>query len=50
VSLRRLREPGVNLTAGQKSAEGVVDHAVGETSEALQYRKVEPTDRPSRER
>src|SRR4029077_10717596 len=41
VSLRRLREPRGNLTAGQKSAEGVVDHVVGETSEALQYRKVE---------
>jgi hypothetical protein len=50
VSLRRLREPRGNLTAGQKSAEGVVDHVVGKASEALQYRKVEPTDRPSRER
>jgi hypothetical protein len=45
-----MREPKGNLTAGQKSAEGVVDHAVGEASEALQYRKVESTDRPSRER
>jgi hypothetical protein len=50
VSLRRLREPKGNLTAGQKSAEGVVDHVVGEASEALQHRKVESTDRPSRER
>jgi hypothetical protein len=50
VSLRRLREPRGNLTAGQKSAEGVVDHVDGEASEALQYRKVESTDRPSRER
>ena len=50
VSLRRLREPKGNLTAGQKSAEGVVDHVVGKASEALQYRKVESTDRPSRER
>jgi len=32
VSLRRLREPRGNLTAGQKSAEGVVDHAVGKAS------------------
>ena len=37
VSLRRLREPRGDLTAGQKSAEGVVDHVVGEASEALQY-------------
>jgi len=50
VSLRRLRELRGNLTAGQKSAEGVVDHVVGKTSEALQHRKVESTDRPSRER
>jgi hypothetical protein len=49
VSLRRLREPRGNLTAGQKSAEGVVDHDVGEASEALQYRKVEPSARASRE-
>ena len=35
VSLRRLREPRGNLTAGQKSAEGVVDHVVGRASEAL---------------
>ena len=35
MSLRRLREPRGNLTAGQKSAEGVVDHVVGKTSEAL---------------
>jgi len=35
VSLRRLREPRGNLTAGQKSAEGVVDHVVGKASEAL---------------
>jgi hypothetical protein len=50
VSLRRLREPKGNLTAGQKSAEGVVDHVVGKASEALQHRKAESTDRPSRER
>jgi len=35
VSLRRLREPRGNLTAGQKSAEGVVDHVVVETSKEL---------------
>jgi len=29
------------LTMPQKSAEGKVDHAVGETSEALQSRKAE---------
>jgi hypothetical protein len=30
VSFRRLREPRGDLTAGHKSAEGVVDHVVGE--------------------
>src|SRR6266511_1154607 len=35
VSLRRLRVPRGNLTAGQKSAEGVVGHVVGKASEAL---------------
>jgi hypothetical protein len=50
VSLRRLRELRGNLTAGQKSASSIVDHDVGKASEALQYRKVEPIDRPSRER
>ena len=35
VSLRRLRVPQGGLTAGQKSAEGVVGHVVGEASEAL---------------
>src|SRR5712691_12838122 len=39
-----------NLTAGQKSAEGVLGYVVGEASEALRNRKVETTDRPSRER
>src|SRR5580658_8108409 len=39
-----------SLTAGQKSAEGVVGYVVGEASEALRNRKVESTDRPSRER
>jgi len=50
VSLRRLRAPWGGLTAGQKSAEGVVGHVVGKASEALRRRKVEATDRPSRER
>src|SRR6266480_1179633 len=50
VSLRRLRMPGGGLTAGQKSAEGIVGHVVGKASEALRRRKVEPTDRPSRKR
>jgi hypothetical protein len=50
VSLRRLRLPRGNLTAGQKSAEGIVGHVVGKVSEALRNRKVESTDRPSRKR
>src|SRR5271167_297731 len=50
VSLRRLRLPRGNLTAGQKSAEGIVGHVVGRVSEALRNRKVESTDRPSRKR
>src|SRR6266567_8095784 len=50
VSLRRLRMSRGNLTAGQKSAEGVLGYVVGEASEALRNRKVESTDRPNRER
>jgi hypothetical protein len=50
VSLRRLRLPRGILTAGQKSAEGILDHDVGKASEALQSRKAESTDRLSRER
>ena len=50
VSLRRLRLPEDSLTAEQKSAEGIVGYAVGKASEALQIRKVELTDRPSRKR
>ena len=46
----RLREPRGDLTAGQKSAEGIVGYDVGEASEALPNRKVESTDRRSRER
>jgi hypothetical protein len=52
VSRKRLRWPKGNLTAGQKSAEGIciLGHAVGKAREALQRRKAESTDRPSRER
>jgi hypothetical protein len=50
VSLRRLRLPKGSLTAGQKSAEGIVGHVVGEASEALRSRKAGTTDRLSRER
>jgi hypothetical protein len=35
VSLRRLRLSKENLTAEQKSAEGILDHVVGKASEAL---------------
>jgi hypothetical protein len=41
VALGRLRRPRGRLTAGQKSAEGVIGQAVGNASEALQGRKVE---------
>jgi len=50
VAATPLREPRGDLTAGQKSAEGIVGHDVGRASEALRNRKVESTDRPSRER
>jgi hypothetical protein len=50
VSLRRLRMPRGILTAQQKSAEGIVGHDVEKANEALQSRKAESTDRPSRER
>src|ERR1700733_15909663 len=50
VSLRRLRLSRGSLTAGQKSAEGIVGHVVGKASEALQGRKTESTDRRNRER
>src|SRR5438105_11547440 len=50
VSHRRLRRLRRSLTAGQKSAKGVVGHGVGKASEALRIRKRESTDRPSRER
>jgi hypothetical protein len=50
VSLRRLRAPRGGLIAEQKSAEGIVGHAVGNASKALRNRKVEPTDMLSRKR
>jgi hypothetical protein len=46
----RLRELRGDLTAGQKSAEGVLGYVVGKASEALRNRKVESTDRPNRKR
>src|SRR5438445_8942358 len=42
VAATRLREPRGDLTAGQKSAEGIVGHVVGKASEALRNRKVWP--------
>jgi hypothetical protein len=50
VSLRRLRLPKGSLTTGQKSAEGILGHDVGEASEALRRPKGGAIDRPSRER
>src|SRR5712671_6395045 len=50
VSLRRLRLPKGGLTAGQKSAEGILGHAVDEASEALRKPKGGATDRRSRKR
>ena len=50
MSLRRLRLSKGGLTAGQKSAEGILGHVVGKASEALRCRKAESTDRPSRKR
>jgi hypothetical protein len=49
VSLRRLSMPQGILTAGQKSAEGVVGRVVGRLV-GTPNRKVEATDRPSRKR
>src|SRR5260370_42340605 len=50
VSLRRLRVSKGGLTAGQKSAEGILGHDVGKASEALRKPKGGAMDRPSRER
>ena len=41
MSLQRLRWPKGDLTAEQKSAEGILGYAVGKASEALQCRKAE---------
>jgi hypothetical protein len=53
--LSRVPESGLRmeqfiLTVRQKSAAGIVRHAVGKANEALQDRKAESTDRPGRER
>jgi hypothetical protein len=50
VSLRRLRLSKGGLTAGQKSAKGIVGHDVGKASEALRKLKGGAMDRPSRKR
>ncbi len=50
MSVKGLRLSKGNLTAGQKSAEGIVGHDVGEASEALRKPKGGAMDRPSRER
>ena len=46
----RLRLSKGGLTAGQKSAEGILGHDVGKASEALRMPKGGAMDRPSRER
>ncbi len=51
--LHRVPESGLGksqdfLTAVQKSAEGKVGEETGKVSSALQCRKAQPTDRPSR--
>src|ERR1035437_7317400 len=50
VAATRLRVPRGDLTAGQKSRQGIVGHVVGKASEALRSQKGESTDRPRRER
>ena len=51
MSLRRLRRSkGCRLTAGQKSAEGIVGHDVGKATEALRKPKGGAMDRANRER
>ena len=42
VPLLELREPQGDLIRAQESADGIVGHAVGTASEALQGRKAEP--------
>ena len=48
MSLRRLRLSKGGLTAGQKSAEGILGHDVGKASEALRKPKGGAMDRLSR--
>ena len=57
MSLRRLRMPRGILTAGQKSAEGVLGYVVGKASEALhaerrsqQIGRAENTEGPNERR
>src|SRR5580700_6076629 len=50
VSPWRLRLSKGSLTAGQKSAEGILGNDVGKASEALRMPKGGAMDRPSRER
>jgi hypothetical protein len=50
VSLRRLTLSKGGVTAGQKSAEGILGHDVGKASEALRMPKGGVMDRPSRKR
>jgi hypothetical protein len=50
VSLWRLRLLKDDLTAEQKSAEGILGHDVGKASEALRMPKGGAMDRPSRKR
>jgi hypothetical protein len=50
VSLRRLRLLKGDLTAEQKSAEGILGHDVGKASEALRMPKGGAMDRPRRKR
>jgi hypothetical protein len=49
-SVNGLRLSKGGLTAGQKSAEGILGHDVGKASEALRKPKGGAMDRPSRER
>jgi hypothetical protein len=50
VSVSGLRLSKGDLTAEQKSAEGVLGHDVGKASEALRKPKGGAMDRPNRER
>ena len=49
-SANGLRRSKDGLTAGQKSAEGILGHDVGKASEALRKPKGGAMDRPSRKR